>query len=1005
MRHKPYAETMEHRSSVLNPGRVMVEPAHILVVDDDAIIRRIYLDVLSNDGYRVSMAGSGEEAIAYLQLITPDLILLDLGLPGIDGHQVMQSVKTDRSKPFIPVMMVSAQADPQVSVASLDAGADDFLVKPFEVEDLLARVRAMLRLQRAQRGLQQAQRKTELLLHLTRDLGASIDLDLLLTRFLDHLADAVGAVRASIILTDFEDNRSFCYSSSRNLTSAVLTDILRHGVAGWVVRERMPLIIHDTRIDERWFTSSDYHSNVRAVAAMPVMREGRILGVITLVHHTPGFFNNEHIELLSSVAAQSAVALESAELFRLTQRQKELLTRRAEELRKINEINAYLSELMAPDQVIRLLVYMIQQQFGYPLVCLLMREGHELVLQASAGGLGDWTPGRLCLRVDQGLNGWALRYGQVVRTDELTGDSRSAPLQPDDERARSQLVVPIMLRREVLGTLDVRSPEPAAFGPSDEAVLSAVMNQFSIALGNARLLANEQQRIFQLSQVNRLSVAITARLDVPQNLQLAAETVAQIFRVQHTGLLLLNEVDEEGHLLVAMHGAAPGTVTELAALITARPALQAAITRLPEPLLLRGVQSRADFALLHTLAWMQAIDAVLVVPLRFGQRSLGMICIDATGRERDFEQADLDLAGTVASLLVQVLENTRLYRAVADERSTLDAVLRGAADPILLVGPGRELLLANRAAEERLGLTLAAVQAHLQVDAPASITPAMERIMHLLEQPQPPGGAAELTMPDDVSYSVSVAPVQSSDHQPLGKVVVLRDITPLKRLERQEHERVRAVFRRYVSPQVAEQLLSAGGEFGRPTERIVAVLIADMRGFTAMTERTPAQVLVERVLNRFFTAMTEVLYTHDGTIDKFLGDGLIGIFGSPIAHRDDPQRALTAAVAMQRAFANLADEWQHELGYRIGMGIGLSYGSAVIGNIGSEQRQDYTLIGDVVNTASRLSALARAGQVIVSYNLTEALPATWQTPWPLRPLGLVELKGKRQPHRIFEICL
>ncbi|HMQ32703.1 MAG TPA: GAF domain-containing protein [Chloroflexaceae bacterium] len=981
----------------------MVEPAHILIVEDDAIIRRVYHDVLANDGYRVSLAGSGEEAIAYLQLITPDLILLDLGLPGIDGHEVTRRIKADRTKPFTPVMIFSAMGDLATSVASLDAGADDFLVKPVEIDELLARVRAMMRLQRAQRGLQRAQRKTELLLHLTRDLGASLDLDVLLTRFLDHLADAVGAIRASIILTDFEDERTLCYSSSRNPATPVLTDILRHGVAGWVLRERLPVVIHDTRLDSRWLAAHEYHSSVRAVAAMPVLREGRTLGVITLVHHTPGFFSDEHVELLSSVAAQSAVALESAQLFRLTQRQKELLARRAEELRKVNEINAYLSELMAPEQVTRLLVYMIQQQFGYPQVCLFMRDGDELALQAAAGGLGAGAPEPTSLTAACGLNAWALQHHQVVRVDDITRDERFGGPWPDAARVRSQLVVPIVLRREVLGTLDVRSAEVGAFGSNDEAVLSAIANQFSIALGNARLLEDEQQRIFQLNQVNRLSVAITAQLDAPQNLQLAADAVARIFAVRQAGLVLFGEGDQQGQVLVAIHGDPTPYDTDLTRLIFSRPELQPAVAAMREPELVRGLRERPGFAALRGFLAARGIEDVLVVPLMAGLRSLGVLCIDATGREEGFGRADLELATTVASLIVQVIENARLYRVVADERSTLNAVLRGAADPILLVGPERELLLANRAAEEHLGLRLSEsrgrpLRAFIEDGASA-----LAQLIPLLDGPHQANGAAEISVPDDVTYSVSVAPVQGGDEQPIGKVTVLRDISAIRRLERQERERERAVFRRYVSPQVAEQLLSAGGAFGQPTERDVAVVISDLRGFTAITERTEPRVLIERILNRYFTAMTEALYAHDGTIDKFLGDGIIGVFGSPIAHPDDPQRALEAAVTMQRRFAELAGEWRDELGYAIGMGVGVSYGRAVVGNVGSEQRQDYTLIGDVVNTASRLSGLARAGQVIVSYHLADALPRDYDPPWPLRPLGPVELKGKQEPHLIYEV--
>src|SRR5262249_51494262 len=154
-----------------------------------------------------------------------------------------------------------------------------------------------------------------------------------------RLADAIGAVRASIILTF--NGRPRMYSSTRNSATLALEDILRDGIAGWVLRERHATIVADTREDDRWVAATTHQRMVRGVAAVPILREGQALGVITLVHHTPGYFTEEHLDLLSSVAAQSAIALENAELFRLTRSQKDLLERRAEELQRINQVSRH----------------------------------------------------------------------------------------------------------------------------------------------------------------------------------------------------------------------------------------------------------------------------------------------------------------------------------------------------------------------------------------------------------------------------------------------------------------------------------------------------------------------------------------------------------------------------------------------------------------------------------------------------------------------------------------
>jgi adenylate cyclase len=972
----------------------MTELAHILVVDDDPSIRRMFQLLLNDTGYRVSTATSGEEALAYMELVTPDLVLMDLMLPGINGQEVTERIKADTDKPFIPVILVTAKNDQRAKVTALDAGADDFLVKPVEFAELLARVRAMLRLQRSQRSLRAEQRKTELLLHLTRELGNTLDLDQLLTHFLDRLADAVGAIRSSIILTT--DERPRLYSSIRNRPSVVAEDILRDGIAGWVLRERRPAIIPETREDPRWIATTPHQQMVRSAASAPIMREERVLGAITLVHHTPGYFTGEHLDLLNSVAAQSAIALENAELFRLTRSQNALLERRAEELQRLNQVSRLLTELMRPEQLLRLVTYLVHLTFGYQSVSILLRDGDDLVVRAVAGGADEDARMGRRIPIGQGITGWVALQQEPLYVGDVRQDPRYIPAGQHG-LTRSKLAVPILTAREVFGVLDVESEAVDAFGPSDIRLLDTLSGQLGVAMENAQLFDNEQRRVRQLGQVNNLSVAVTAQLDSNANLRIAAAAVAAIFGIDHCGIVVSSD-DRRSGTRVATHSAqvaAPGTQLRFPL-----PIQQLATLELRTAQIIPDVAADARLADIHDLLKRSQVASMVLAPLISNGQQIGLIAIDSTQRATLFGQAEMTLLETVASLIAQVLENARLYREVADERSTLDAVLGGAADPILLIGPDERLLLANRAAHERLGLKNDA-----SARQPISQLISHPDLLHALGGERNGNAAApnEVVMPEGATFSVSVAPVRGADEELIGRVTVLQDITAIKELERREQERLHSVFRRYVSPQVAEEVLAGGRDIGAPVERNVVVIVADIRGYTALTEGLEPTVLVEQVLNRYFTAMTEVLYRHGGTIDKFLGDGIIGVFGSPIARADDLQRSLLAAVDLQRAFAELRARWNADLGRDIGMGIGIDYGSAVVGDIGSEQRMDYTLIGDVVNTATRLNGVAQASQIILSPHFVDALPQDWQSPWALRAIDRVQLKGKQEPLLIYEV--
>ncbi|HEB90241.1 MAG TPA: FHA domain-containing protein [Deltaproteobacteria bacterium] len=210
-------------------------------------------------------------------------------------------------------------------------------------------------------------------------------------------------------------------------------------------------------------------------------------------------------------------------------------------------------------------------------------------------------------------------------------------------------------------------------------------------------------------------------------------------------------------------------------------------------------------------------------------------------------------------------------------------------------------------------------------------------------------------------------------------------------IRREQERRVRLA--RYSSPAVVERILEApgAGMGGMVVEEgEVSVLFADLTGFTTMAERLPpAEVIL--ILNQVFERLTSAVFELEGTLDKFRGDGMMAFFGAPLAMPDHAERAVEAALRMQEALASLNAARE---GVRpIQMRIGINSGTVVVGDIGSPQRKDYTVIGDVVNIASRLeSAVARPGQVIIG----EATWAAARHAYLCEPLEEVRLKGKKQ---------
>jgi adenylate cyclase len=210
---------------------------------------------------------------------------------------------------------------------------------------------------------------------------------------------------------------------------------------------------------------------------------------------------------------------------------------------------------------------------------------------------------------------------------------------------------------------------------------------------------------------------------------------------------------------------------------------------------------------------------------------------------------------------------------------------------------------------------------------------------------------------------------------------------------------VRNNFERYFAPQLAARIASSpeGIQLGGD-KRPVAVLFSDIRGFTALSESMKPDEMAS-LLTEYFTEMVECVFRHGGTLDKFMGDAVMAQWGAPLGMPDDADRAMQAALDMMSALETLNRHWVTEGRPRLEIGIGLNYGEAFAGNIGSERRLEFTVIGDTVNTASRLCSAADSGDILITEEMRRAL----KSPPPLAVCPPVELKGKSQALPVYRV--
>jgi class 3 adenylate cyclase len=211
-----------------------------------------------------------------------------------------------------------------------------------------------------------------------------------------------------------------------------------------------------------------------------------------------------------------------------------------------------------------------------------------------------------------------------------------------------------------------------------------------------------------------------------------------------------------------------------------------------------------------------------------------------------------------------------------------------------------------------------------------------------------------------------------------------------------KQERIKSHLERYVNSQLVEAILNERGDISlAPAKMDITILFSDIRNFTSKCEELEPEKIVE-YLNEYFTYMVDVIFSHGGTVNKFVGDMIVAMFGAPSRLVDSERCAIETAIEMQNRIKQIPVPWIRQ---NFITGIGISSGEVVVGNVGSPQHMDYTAIGDKVNIASRLQSIAKGEQILVSrsiYDVTKHL-------FEFKEIGSVKLKGKKEAIEVFEV--
>ncbi|MFT5483340.1 MAG: adenylate cyclase [Halieaceae bacterium] len=591
-----------------------------------------------------------------------------------------------------------------------------------------------------------------------------------------------------------------------------------------------------------------------------------------------------------------------------------------------------------------------------------------------------------------GIAGWVFTHGEGMIAADAYADERFNQNidQATGFTTRNIVCAPVTtVRGEVIGVAQTLNKIDGAFSEDDLVLMQAITTQASIVLQGT--LFAERMEALRRKEAEFLTVVseVSSEINLGPLLQMIMTAVTKMLNADRSTLFINDEKTGE---LFTQIGQGLGAQT----------------IRLPNNVGIAGTvfTTRKSINLPHAYADLRFNPAV---DKQTGYFTRSMLCCPVINKDGKtigvtqvlnknggpFTEEDEARLTAFTSQISIGLENASLFENVQQVKNYNESVLESMSNGVITLDDEGIMVTCNRSglrilqmeAEDILGCSAA----KFFTDKAAWLADRLVQVDQS-QQPEIVLDAEVKLQGRSVSVNATILPLTDAKGERLGLMVLLEDISSEKRMK--------STMSRYMDPAVADQLMGDGGELLGGQSSEATVLFSDIRAFTTLSEELGAQGIV-KLLNDYFTVMVDIVTDEGGMLDKFIGDAVMAIFGTPFPHEDDPDRAVKAALRMMEALAefNLVRE-QRNLP-PIDIGIGLNTGDVVSGNIGSPKRMDYTVIGDGVNLAARLeSATKQYGAHILISEFTHAqLKSSYRT----RLVDNVVVKGKTKPVGVYEL--